>query len=455
MQRTSAIKAASVVMVGALALTACGSSSKNSTATTAHSASTAAAGSAGSSTTASSTSYPPIPAGPITVCASSPQSGANAAYGETVPKSLAIAVNIINQQGGIAGHQVKYDAENDQSSSTDAVSIAQKFASEHAANPSVCPFATTISQDPLTAPLQAGILNKAKIIIEATQSPDDFFDTGKYPYFFSNSPPDKALGAAAAHYLLAHNETHLGVLTDNIPQETEYINDMKAAATQQGGTLDVTATASMSPGAVNVQTQLLQLKQANPDVVVVATEFGFGPIWNGFKALGWSPKIMGDVGFFYDGYNALGNLAANAVAPCWYGNQPGILQENAGQDGLTQDVINVVNQIAPLNGGIAPDSLIAASDQMDELYMAKYAIEKANTLDPVALKNALETLNGNGASLWYSTNTFSETAQDHSGQVGQWGAGICQGAPLGKVGNYPNFIYADNYRAPGGLNQPS
>jgi ABC-type branched-subunit amino acid transport system substrate-binding protein len=389
---------------------------------------------------ASSSGYPAIPAGNIVLCGSYPISGENAAFGSTAEAAAKIDQTFINDMGGIAGHHVVVSVQNDQSSETVGVGIAEQYASEHAQNPLQCPIVYQISQDPTTAPLQAAILSKAKIVILASQSPDAFFNAAEYPYFFSVSPPDKALGDAAAHYLIEKKLTKVAVLTDNIPQELEYISDLEAAAKAEGTPLDIVKTATIAPGAVNAQAALSTLRSADPDVVLVATQYGFGPIWQSFHTIGWSPNIMGDVGFFYDGYNALGDLAANAVAPCWQG-------EIEGQ-ALPSQVLSMINKVAPLNGDIAPDPIIAASVDAEQMLLAKYAIEKYDSLDPAALQKALQGMND--TKLWnWAGAEFTESSTFHGGLVGPYGAGICKASPLGKVGdkNFPTFVYADNYRS--------
>ena len=291
----------------------------------------AACSSGGGSTTAdsagggaaSTSHYSAIPAGNIVLCGSYPISGENAAFGSTAGETAKIDQTFINDLGGIAGHHVTVTVQNDQSSATVGVNIAEQYASEHAQNQDQCPVVYQLSQDPATAPLQAAILSKAKIVILASQSPDEFFNASQYPYFFSVSPPDKALGDAAAHFLVEKKMTKVAVLTDNIPQELEYISDLEASAKAEGTPLNIVKTATIPPGATNAQAALSTLRSANPNVVLVATEYGFGPIWSSFHTLGWSPNIMGDVGFFYDGYNALGNLASHAWAPCWQGENVG------------------------------------------------------------------------------------------------------------------------------------
>lgn len=416
---------------------ACGSSNKSSSSNT-----STPSGSTGT-TTGSSGSYPPIGPGPITICYSDPLSGPLAAYGETIPKTVPIAAKIVNDtMGGIAGHQVKFDIENDQGQATLAVNIADKFVSMHKANPNDCASVGQITQDPETAPLQAAVLNKAKMIITASQSPDMFFNVQQYPYFFSVSPPDKALGEVAAKFMIAHGLLKAAVLTDNIPQETEYINDILAESQKDNGGIQVIKTASMTPGAVQMTTQLTELRAANPQVLIVATEFGFGPIWQSLHSMGWSPKIMGDVGFFYDGYNSLGSLGANAWAPCWQG----LPNQGSSTPLPPANVISAVNQIGPISSGISPDPLIATSVEMEQILLVKWAIEKTHTLDSTALKNALETMRN--TPIWWPENQFTYTPTYHNALVGPYGAGICNASPLGKIGNNNNiFQYADSTRA--------
>lgn len=424
------IRALAVVVASAvLVLAAACSSGGGST--------TADAGGGGA---ASTSHYSAIPSGNIVLCGSYPISGQNAAFGSTAGETAKIDETFINDLGGIAGHHVTVTVQNDQSSATVGVNIAEQYASEHAQNQDQCPVVYQLSQDPSTAPLQAAILSKAKIVILASQSPDQFFNASQYPYFFSVSPPDKALGDAAAHFLIEKKMTKVAVLTDNIPQELEYISDLEASAKTDGTPLDIVKTASIPPGATNAQAALSTLRSANPDVVLVATEYGFGPIWQSFHTLGWSPNIMGDVGFFYDGYNALGNLASHAWAPCWQG-------ENTGQS-LPSQVVSMINQIAPLNGGIAPDPIIAASVSMEQMLLAKYAIEKYDSLDPAALQKALQGMDNTKLMNWVGMQ-FTESSSFHGGLVGPYGAGICESSPLGKVGakDFPVFIYADNYRS--------
>lgn len=404
----------------ALAGTACGSSGQSSGSTESSSA---------------------IPPGAITVCYSAPESGPEAVLGKYVPQEAQLAAKIVNEQyGGIAGHQVKVDVEDDGSNVTQGVEVMQKFVARHKANPNDCAYVAQISMDPTIAPQQAAVLSKAKLITTSPQSPDEYFEPQKWPYFFSINPSDKALAEVVAKFLDSHGLTKAAVLTDNIPQANEYVQDIVNQDKSQGGSLAIVKTASIAPGATQVATQLAQLRAANPNVLIVATELGDGPIWQALHAMNWSPTIMGDGGFFYDGYSSLGSLGTQAWAPCWQGlsNDPTLK--------LPQKVIDLVNQIGPLTAASYPDPLIATGVEMEEILVAKYAIEKAKSLDSDKLKAAFESMR-NVPILW-AQNQFTYTSSYHNGIVGPYGAGVCSGAPLGKIGNNLNiFKYADSVRA--------
>jgi branched-chain amino acid transport system substrate-binding protein len=426
----------------AVLLVSCSSSKKSGGDTSSTAGTSPAASSGGSSSAASQ--YPAIPAGTIHLCGSYPVSGANAAFGSSAKATAVIQQDIINNEfGGIDGHKVQVDIADDKSSATEAVNIATKYASDHASDPLKCPVVYQISQNPTTAPLQAAILNKAKIAMVASQSPDEFFNAAKYPSFFSISPSDAQLGEVAAHYLIANKLNKIGVLTNAIPQEAEYIKDLMDSAKAQGGDLQIVKTVQLGIGAVDAKTQLTELKSANPDVVLVATEFGFGPIWQSFQSIGWSPKIMGDVGFFYDGYNSLKGLAAGAAAPCWWG-------QDKKNTALPQPVIDAINKIAPLNGGFAPDPIIAANVGVGQMLLAKYAIEKYHSVDADAIGKALSSMTDTSLPNWWDGAKFTYSGDQRKGLVGDFGAGICSGEPLGTVGNnFKTFVYADDYRAKG------
>jgi ABC-type branched-subunit amino acid transport system substrate-binding protein len=401
-------------------------------------------GGAASSGGGSKSNYPKIPEGTIKLCGSYPISGQNAAFGSSGKKTAVIMEDLINNQfGGIDGHKVEVSIADDKSSSQTAVDVANQYASDHSKNPLDCPVVYQISQNPVAAPLQAAVLNKAKIVMLATQSPNAFHDPAKYPYFFSLNPSYDALGDVAAHYLIKNNLTKVAVLTDSesLQDSKEYLDAITKANEKQGGNIKFIKVAQMAIGATNVQTQLSELKKTNPDVLLVAPQFGFGPIWSSLKAINWTPKIMGDVGTIYDNFNTLGKLAPGAAAPCWWAY-------NKGKE-IPQNVIDIVDKIAPINGGFAPDPLIASQVSVNQLLLAKFAIEKYHSVDPAALQAALSSLKDSSLPNWWPDLKFDFNSSPRRGPTGIYGPGICGGQATDKISKFPTVTYVDDYRGAG------
>jgi branched-chain amino acid transport system substrate-binding protein len=158
--RTKAAFAAIVVL--ALALAGCGSSSK----------------SGGSS---SGGSAPAIPTGDIKIGALVTLNGPLAAIGTGQKVNDQALVTSLNQAGGIAGHQVQLILLNDQGDPATAVSAAQQLVSDHVAGVVYAGTSATVTQ---TVP----VFMKSKVPVVMLDPLDQWADGSKYPYFFDNYP---------------------------------------------------------------------------------------------------------------------------------------------------------------------------------------------------------------------------------------------------------------------------
>jgi ABC-type branched-subunit amino acid transport system substrate-binding protein len=261
-------------------------------------------------------------------------------------------------------------------------------------------------------------------------SPDAYSDPAEYPYIFPVNPSDKAMGVVAAKYIIAHDISRVGVITNGITQATEYVNDVESAVKSLGGSVDFVKDVTFSPTATNVTTQLAQLKAANPDAILISAIYGYGPIYTGLESMGWSPTIIGDVGVPNANPNTLGPLAAKTVAPCWYGIYKGTA--------LPSNIVNVMHLYAPMNT-IDAGLLIIADAYLEKILLAKYAIEHSNSTEGPAMKAALEKMTN--TPLYWSGMRFTFSPQVHSGLVGAYGAGMCAMTP--RASN-DNFYYVNS-----------
>src|SRR3954470_1951748 len=265
-RRSRMISGLAVGAAGLMVMAACGSSSKKTTA-------------GATDTTGGSSKYAPIPAGPIKFGVSTPLTGATAAFGTTTKTSFEnVTLKTFNaaHPEGIDGHPVQIEVLDDASDVTKAVNVANQFVSEKVSA------VLTVSYNPAAAPQQLAIFNKNKIPVLAQQYADDYTDTAKWPYFFGLGASNKQVGDAAAKYIAKHPEIKkVAILTDNSPSQMEIQNDTLNALKTAAPGVTVAKTASIAPGATDVSTAVAQLKDSNPDLLILNVGFGYGPIWQG------------------------------------------------------------------------------------------------------------------------------------------------------------------------------
>src|SRR3954447_4561698 len=281
---------------GLVVMAACGSSSKKNT---------------GATATTGTSKFAPIPAGPIKLGVSTPLTGATAAFGTTAKTSFEnVTTKTFNaaHPDGIDGHPIQIEILDDASDVTKAVNVANQFVSEKVTA------VLTATYNPAAAPQQLAIFGKNKIPALVQAVSDDYTDTSKWPYFFGMGSSDKQAGEAAAKYIGKHSEIKkISILSDGSPSQVEIQNDMMTALKTAAPSVTVAKTATITPGAVDVSTAVAQLKDSNPDLLIVFAGFGYGPIWQGIQGANWSPKILTVASAFYDGFSAMGPLADNSV----------------------------------------------------------------------------------------------------------------------------------------------
>ena len=407
-----AVRFSTIAACCALVVAGCGSSSKKSTGATATTASP------GASAPGPGTQFPPIPAGPIKVGLSVSLSGPLAQYGIQSQKAFdQVSLKFFNQMhpDGIDGHPVSLDLENDAGDATTSVNVINQMISNKVAA------VIHVSDIPADEALQMPLLSKAKIPTITFKGDDKYADVTKYPYAFGVLASTAELGTAAARWIAAHPQyKKIAVLTDSVPAQQETIDDiLKPLKTLAPGD-SVVKTVSITPGAVDVSTPLAQLKASNPDLVMIMVSEGYGPLWDGFHAAGWSPPIVTS-GSFYDGYSSMGNLATKAY-------NPGTDCVPANHAPYAKAVTDLMDAYVGAVGNISPNMLIYIHTDSMQLELLKYAIEKYHSTDPNAIKQALEGIHDQSFIDPIFTYNFSPT--NHYGITGDLGAQMCVMSPL-------------------------
>ncbi len=433
-------------VLGATALlaAACGSDNSGGSAATTAAATTAGGGATttaagggatttvaggGATTTAGSKKWPAIPDGPITFGVSAPLTGANAAFGGAVQKAFEnVTLAKFNEfhPDGIDGHKVQISVKDDGSDVTTAVNVANQFVSDKVAA------MVTLTYNPAATPQQIAIFNKSKVPMVAVRGDKDLTDTSKWPYWFGLSPSNPQEQEAAAKWIASHPEIkNIAVLTDNTPTNKELLDLLTQSLKTAAPSVKFSDTASVTPGAVDVSTQIAQLKGGNPDLLYVNLGYGYGPVWQAIKAAGWSPKILTSAGAWYDGFDAMGDLAPNAVAAYY-------TCAKEGHPPFSDQLVGLMQAYTTVFGTTSTNYLTYVSSDNSPLELLKTAIEKNHSIDPDAIKDALETM---GPQTYFGVLKYNYTKDNHFGITGEYGAAVCRmGEPFSDGGARIPFV---------------
>jgi branched-chain amino acid transport system substrate-binding protein len=345
---------------------------------------------------------------------STPLTGAQAAFGTTTEKAFTnVTLKAFNaaHPNGIDGHPVQIEVKDDASDVTQAVSVANQFVSEKVAA------MITMSTNPAATPQQIAVFNKNKIPMFSSRGDKDFTDSSKWPYFFGIGASNPQEEEVTAKWIAGHPEIKsIGVLTDNTPSTTEVLNGITDQLKTVAPSVKITQTATVAPGAVDVSTQIAQLKSSNPDLLYVNLGYAFGPVWQAIKTANWNPKILTSAGAWYDGFDAMSGLADNAVA--YY-----VTCQKQDHPPFTKELTGLMDGYATVFGTSSTNYLTFVSNDSAPLELFAAAAEKVHSIDPDAIKSTIES--AGPQALYGGTLTYNYTPTNHFGITGDAGAAAC------------------------------
>jgi ABC-type branched-subunit amino acid transport system substrate-binding protein len=350
-----------------------------------------------------------IPAGPIKVGLITPLSGQLAGYGTGIKAGISAFVDQVNASGGVDGHQLELITENDENDPATGVAAAEKLKSQGV----VVTFGAGLGQ---VVPQVLPVLMKEKILVIFNEATDTYTaEVGKYPYYFSGEPSDGYDMANMARYAKSQGITKVGTISDGLPPSVMLREDFVAAAQQEG--LTVAAQVSFAPTAVDLSTQVAELKAAGVQAVTTTNETQYAPLYAAFKQLNWDPLVLGTA---FTPISVPVDAPANTVYPC-------VAPLTKGQPAPagTVSAISVLNKAGA--GGTAPD---AAPIYRDEVQLFVKAVKTAGSLDPDKLKAAIESFKSVTFTAPQYSYTF--TAASHAGWAGD--EGQCHLTPVSAIG---------------------
>src|SRR4029450_12858292 len=111
------------------------------------------------------------------------------------------------------------------------------------------------------------------------------------------------------------------MISDTTPASSAFAGHLKENLAAHD--IEIVKEVSFDPTAVDLTTEVQQLKEAGTDTLVAANIIGFGPLYNALRAVDWKPTIVETTAAFYDNSGALGDFADTTFATCNVGHQEG------------------------------------------------------------------------------------------------------------------------------------
>jgi branched-chain amino acid transport system substrate-binding protein len=314
----TAVTAATV----ALLLAACSSGSSNS-------------GSATGGSTAGGSAT-----GTITLGELGPLTGSRADIGTAMVQGASLALGVINAHGGVLGHQVKLDPQDDASDPADAVpAVDKEIAVDHA----VAIVGPIIQTAPVVLPLAA----KAKIP-DLMYGGGAAFDNETSPYFFRLSPSDTEQADAMMAYAHSKGWNTVALAIGNTTGDTSLIPGLTAEAKKLGMTIQRTVTISV--GATSFRSEITNLFAGHPQAIVGQFDIpSAGVLFGELKSenLLSTPWVVSNLWFAKEFFTSVGSPVA--TGPIYIAN-PGT--ENGGYADFLALLKQKLGQTQPSNGQV-------------------------------------------------------------------------------------------------------
>jgi len=211
--------------------------------------------------------YKPAPKGTIKIGFIGPLTGSAASAGEPTQKAVALAVEEINNSGGIKGRPIKIIYEDGKCEGKEAVNAAQKLINIDKVKIIIGGFC---SGETLAV---APIAEAAKIILFSTGSGSpDITNAGDY--IFRNFPSDASSGRKIAELAIENNLKSIALLVET----TDYAQAIKKVFndhfSELGGKIPIDE--SFTSQSTDLRAQLTRIKAKNPNAIYFLPQSPFG-----------------------------------------------------------------------------------------------------------------------------------------------------------------------------------
>jgi len=228
----------------------------------------------------------------LTIGVIAPFTGSQAQLGPIIGAPCSAAVHLINAHGGVLGHDLTCQQIDDYGDAADAVPNVSKAL---ATNGSIV---AVSGIDSNVAATVVPIVNNAKIPM-FTSNGLAAFDTSTYPYFWRNTAPDLAGGAAMGLWAVQKHYKKIALVFQNDVGDTG--NQPGAVKALAAAHVAVTANLTITGDSPAYQSTITRIIAGHPDALMISTdEQTIGTLLSEYKTLnnGIVPPVITDTGIF-------------------------------------------------------------------------------------------------------------------------------------------------------------
>ncbi|MDY4610212.1 MAG: ABC transporter substrate-binding protein [Sphaerochaetaceae bacterium] len=325
------------------------------------------------------------------------RTGDNAGLGEMQGNGAKLAAQEINATGGVLGRQIELILEDSQGVPAQAVAALNKLIYRDNAIAIVgdCQSSPCLGMMP--------VIEKAGIPMLPHGTSLNICEQGN-PWIFRTRANDVVKFGSLAIFLVDEGYKRIAVLHDSADYGLGGIQSIRGALGDSAASL-VVADETFTPGDKDFSSQLLKVKNANPDVMIL-----IGPMTD----MGLAMKQARQMGLnvqFAGGAGIEGSTTLDAAGGAGEGLifAAGFISANPDPQ-----VVSFVESFKKISGGKTPDDFAATG--YDAVYILAEAIKCAGSTEPAALQKALREMTFKGVE---GTFDFDEKGEGlHSMQYG-------------------------------------
>ncbi|MDR0551888.1 MAG: ABC transporter substrate-binding protein [Spirochaetaceae bacterium] len=304
-----------------------------------------------------------------------PLSGDVAVYGVDCRNGILLAIDEINNAGGIGGKKVELISEDDEGNPEKTVNAYKKLTTKDKVKMVI----GSLTSGCTIAITELAQTQKVVQIAPAATNPAV---TNAGDFIFRTCYTDPFQGTVGGLFAARDLAAQKGAVLYDVGNDysTGLMDNFVKAFEAEGGIM--VAKESYNKGDVDFNAQITKVKAAAPDVVYLPDYYStVSLIAKQLRAQGVNTPIVGA-----DGWDGLTENAGDEVLNGFYSN-------HYAADSTDGKVLNFVNNYKAMFNSTVPTGFAALG--YDSMYLLKDAMVKANTTqDSVAIKDALAATNG-------------------------------------------------------------